>query len=364
VIPVAACPKPVLNTIPKLFPRRGHNSFHPWMRIFSLLFVSVYWAAPCAAPLLAGGRAAMNGEDLRKMFEAGKYQQVQSASRAALTAAPQDPALHYWLARSSFELGSFDTAVHSAEEACRLDPQKSDFQMWLGRAYGRKAEMESSFFLARKTRHAFETAVKLDPTNIEARRNLEEYYVDAPWFLGGSKDKARQQVEAIAQLDPSEGILALADFYRNTDQPNEARKQYELLLEKRPEKLGSYLEALDFYQHERDALGLARVLDVAHSISPQDPRLLYFRAISRVIGGLELGQAEAELNTFLAEYPGRSDSVTQAEAREWLGIVYEKQGKLQQAVEQYRQASQLEPYRKRFRKALEHAEKELRKHGG
>ena len=346
--------------IPMLRIQLGRVSFRLRRRAFSLLAVAAF----CAAPLVAGGRAAMNGEELRKMFEAGKYQQVQSASQAALSATPKDPALHYWLARSSFELGSYDTAVRSAEEACRLDPEKSDFQMWLGRAYGRKAEIESSFFLARKTKHAFETAVKLDPTNIQARRNLEEYYIDAPWFLGGSKDKARQQVEAIAQMDALEGILALGDFYRNTDQPNEARKQYELLLEKRPEKLSLYLEALDFYTHERDALGLARMLDAAHSVAPEDPRLLYFRAVSRVIGGLELGQAETELNTFLAEYPGRSDSVTQGEAREWLGIVYEKEGKLREAVEQYRQASQLEPYRKRFRKALEHAEKELRKKGG
>ena len=318
-------------------------------------------AACVAAPLVAGGRAAMNGEDLRKMFEAGQYHQVESASRAALAVAPKDPALHYWLARSTFELGVYDDAVRSAEEACRLDPQKSDFQMWLGRAYGRKAEIESSFFLARKTRHAFETAVKLDPKNIEARRNLSEYYTDAPWFLGGSKDKARQQVEAIAQMDPLEGILALADFYRNTDQPAEARRQYELLLEKHPAKLEFYLEALDFHVHERDSLGLARVLDAAHSVAPQDPRLLYYRAVSRIIGGLELGQAEAELKTFLDEYPGRSDSVTQAEAREWLGIVYERQRNWQPAAEQYRQALQLEPYRKRYRKALERAEKELRK---
>jgi len=356
-MPLTACPMP--SATPTLSFLRDHNSSCSMSRI-------VFWvafSACCAVPALAGGRAAMNGEELRKMFEAGKYQQVELASRAALATMPKDPALHYWLARSSYELGSFDTAVRSAEEACRLDPQKSDFQMLLGRAYGRKAEIESSFFLARKTRHAFETAVKLDPANIEARRDLAEYYTDAPWFLGGSKDKARQQVEAITQIDAREGSLALADFYRNTDQPAEARKQYELLLEKRPEKVRYYLEALDFYQHERDALSLARVLDAATSVAPQDPRLLFYRAVSRVIGGLELGQAEAELNTLLAEYPGRSDSVTQAEAREWLGVVYEKEGKLQPAVEQYRQALQLEPYRKRFRKALERAEKELRKQG-
>ncbi|HMD31005.1 MAG TPA: tetratricopeptide repeat protein, partial [Candidatus Acidoferrales bacterium] len=274
---------------------------------------------------------------------------------------PKDPALHYWLARSSYELGVIDTAVTSAEEACRLDPRKSDFEMWLGRAYGRKAEVESSFFLARKTRHAFETAVKLDPNNIAARRNLSEYYTDAPWFLGGSKDRARQQVDAITALDPRQGILALADYYRNLGQPEEAAKQYETLLAQHPERLQFYLEAMDFYEHQHDALNLARALDAAHSVAPQDPRLLFYRAISRVIGGLELGQAETELRQFLAEHPGRSDSVTQAEARGWLGAVYEAQGNWPAALEQYQQALQLEPYRKRFKKGVDRAQKEVRK---
>lgn len=318
--------------------------------------------AAAAAP--AGDRVrAMSGEELRRLFEAGDYRQAQSASQAAVNSSPQDPAGHYWLARSSFELGSYDTAVKAAEDACRLSPQNSDFQLWLGRAYGRKAEIESSFFLARKTRHAFETAVKLDGTNITARRDLAEYYIEAPWFLGGSKDRARQQVQAIAGIDPLEGMLALAQLFRGMEQPEQARQQYELLLEKRPRGVHFYLEALDFYEHQRDALGMARALDGAHEVAPQDPRLLFYRAVSRVIGGLQLAQAEGELKQFLAQYPGSSDSVTQGDGRSWLGVVYEGEGNWAAAVEQYRLAVQLEPYRKKFRKSLERAEKELKKQG-
>jgi len=343
---------------PKLFERRRPAARARAVRRAALLLAGTVCAA---LPLFAGGGAAVSPEELRRQFEAGNYNQVQAESEAGVAAAPQDPAAHYWLARSSYELGSVDTAVRAAEDACRLNPQSSDFQMWLGRAYGRKAEIESSFFLARKTRRAFETAVKLDPRNLAARRNLVEYYTDAPWILGGSKEKARQQVEAIAALDPLEGELALADFYRNTDQPEEAQKQYELLLEKHPSQAHYYLEALDFYQHQHDALNMARVLASAHAAVPQDPRLLFYQAVSRVIGGLQLEQAEVELKQFLAEYPGDSDSVSQAEAREWLGGIYEKKGNWPAAAEQYRLALQLEPYRKRIRKSLERLEKEMRR---
>ena len=338
----------------------SRRAFSPARTLLSFVVVGAIAAVASARPAgspagAAAGSPAMTGEDLHRMFDAGKYRQVQTASQAALTLSPRDPSLYYWLARSSFELGVYDTAVTSAEEACRLDPQKSDFQMWLGRAYGRKAEIESSFFLARKTRRAFETAVKLDPSNIDARRNLEEFYMEAPWILGGSKDKARQQVDAITTIDARQGILALADYYWKADQLDEARKEYELLLAQHPDRMGYFIEPLDFYMHQRDALNLARVIDAAHAVAPHDPLLLYYRAVTRVIGGLELGQAETELKQFISEYPGRSDSVTEAEARDWLGTVYERQSKWQAAVEQYQQASQLEPYRKRFKKDLERA---------
>jgi tetratricopeptide (TPR) repeat protein len=314
-----------------------------------------------ALPLFAAARRTMNGEELGRLFAAGQYQKVQEVAQSALVAAPRDAALHFWLARSAFELGRYDLAVHAAEEAARLQPGNSEFQMWLGRAYGRKAEIESSFFLARKTHRAFEAAVRLDPSNIPARRDLAEYYTEAPWFLGGSKDKARQQVEAIAALDPLEGLLALADYYRNSDQPEEAGKQFELVLEKQPRMLHFYLQALDYYMSRRDAMSMARVLAAAREVAPQDPRLLFFRAVSRVVGGLQLDQAEKELNQFLLEYPGNSETVTQAEGREWLGLVYERGHDWPAAVQQYRKAVDLEPYRKRFRKSLERAEKELRK---
>jgi tetratricopeptide (TPR) repeat protein len=312
-------------------------------------------------PAAANSRAGLAAADLQRLFEAGRYDQVRQAAEAAIAGAPGDALSHYWLARSSIELGSYVTAMRAAEKACQLDPRNSDFQMWLGRAYGREAEMESSFFLARKTRRAFETAVKLDPKNIQARRDLAEYYTEAPWFLGGGKDKARQQVEAIGSVDELQGILALADFYRNTDQDEKARQQYEILIQKHPQKIHFYFEALGFYEHERDALQMARVLEAAKSVAPQDPRLLFYRAVSRLLGGLQLAQAETELKEFLAQYPGRSDSVTQGEARYWLGTIYEQEGNWQAAVEQYRLALQSEPYHKRFRKSLERAEKELRK---
>ena len=91
-----------------------------------------------------------------------------------------------------------------AEKALALDPQNSSYHLWLGRAMGRKAEEANpftAFGLARKVKTEFERAVALDGNNLPARADLSEFYLEAPGFLGGDKNKAKQQADYVAGHD-------------------------------------------------------------------------------------------------------------------------------------------------------------------
>jgi len=55
----------------------------------------------------------------------------------------------------------------------------------------------------------------VNPANLLARRDLLEFYLSAPWFLGGGKDKGWRQAGAIAAIDPVEGCLARADYWQD-----------------------------------------------------------------------------------------------------------------------------------------------------
>ncbi len=88
------------------------------------------------------------------------------------------------------------------------------YHLWLGREYGQKASSVnplSAASLAKKTKNEFEQAVKLDPANVQARADLSEYYTDAPSFMGGGLDKARDQAAQVAKYDEatSHWILAI-----------------------------------------------------------------------------------------------------------------------------------------------------------
>lgn len=285
-------------------------------------------------------------------FDAGKYTEAVKTLQAALAQAPQEAPLHHWLTRCYYELGDFDNAISSAERAVKIDPKNSDYHWWLGRAYGGKAEKSHSFFLARKVKREFDEAVRLNPANIKARRDLLEFYIEAPWIVGGDKDKARQQAEAILAMDAVEGHLALAEYWLGEKKPEQAEAEYVHVLDLKPNRAEPYFEVADFYQRRKQAARVEQAVEAAAHVNPSDPRLAYYRGLARVLAGDRLPEAEQFLKSYLKEVPQRSDFPSHASAREWLGQLYERLGKRKEAADQYRAALQLDPDRDTARSGL------------
>ena len=65
-------------------------------------------------------------------------------------------------------------------------------------------------FLAKRTKKEFDRAVDLDPGNIEGRMGELQYYMQAPGFLGGSMEKAREQAAALDKVSKLRGAYATA----------------------------------------------------------------------------------------------------------------------------------------------------------
>jgi tetratricopeptide (TPR) repeat protein len=252
-------------------------------------------------------------------FAAGRYVEAQKLLTAALEAAPQDAVVNYWLARSYYEQHNYEKAVTYAEDAVKLAPQNAEYQRWLGRIYGAKAEESRSFFLARKVKQAFEAAVRLAPRSIEARRDLMQYLAEAPWIVGGDKGKAREQVQAISQIDPMEGRLAQAAYLCTQKKWNEAQTEYLAVMDQQPLRIDPYMEAAEFFAGRKDPNNLDRVLAGAGRVNSHDPRLDFYRGVVLILRGTELPTAEKLLTLYIVNVPERSDYPSHNRARQWLG---------------------------------------------
>jgi tetratricopeptide (TPR) repeat protein len=318
---------------------------------FSVFMLSGIEIPPAAA---AGADQKDQIQKAQRQFEASDFTASITTLQSVISQDPNSAEAHYWLGRAYYENRDYDNAAGQEEKAGSLDPKNSLYHQWLGRAYGGQADRERSFTLARKVKKEFEEAVRLDPSNIAARRDLEEFCLDAPWIVGGSKDEARAQMEAIATIDRIEGHLARAVLDKDQGKIDLEENEYRQVLSAKPSKIEPYLDAAEFFARQNKPPDLDATIQAAASVGPNDLRLEYYRGVLGVLsGGVASAKAEQYLKAYVASTPNRSDWPPHAAAREWLGKLYEAQGKRAEAAEQYRAALQLDPGRKEARTRLD-----------
>jgi tetratricopeptide (TPR) repeat protein len=280
----------------------------------------------------------------QRQFNAGNYSAAITTLQSAITQNPSSGEAYYWLGRTYYEIRDYDNAIVAGEKSIALDPKNSVYHQWLGRIYGGKADRDRSFSYARKVKKEFEAAVELNPDNLAARRDLEEYDLQAPWVVGGNKDEAKAQVDAITAHDPVAGHLARGVYDMDgAKKADLAEKEYREVLAAKPAKIDDYLEVIAFFQQQNKPVDMQAAIEAAALVAPNDPRLGYWRGAALALAGTNLGDAEKYLKAYLASTSDRSDWPSHAAARVWLGRVYEAQGKRSEAAEQYRSALQLDP---------------------
>jgi tetratricopeptide (TPR) repeat protein len=308
---------------------RGGRVFR--LLLAATLFALTVWSAAAQTVL----------EMARTEYDAGHYQQAVDLLRGAAAQYSRDASFYNWLARCEFELREYDPAVVSAERAVELEPSNSDYHLWLGRAYGRKAEeagLFSAFSLARKSRREFEEAVRLNPSSFEAQEDLIEFYLRAPGIVGGGEEKALQQIEALTKVDAIEAHLLRAKYLLDKKKTAAADVEVRAALDARPTSIHAYIDAAEFYERRKDRAGLQRTVEGGMRIDPTEPHFLYFQGVAAFLAGIRNDEAEQSLKRYLETIPPRSDLPPHCAAREWLGQLYEREGRTADAITQYRAA--------------------------
>jgi tetratricopeptide (TPR) repeat protein len=287
-------------------------------------------ATPGAAELLATGHA----------------DEALAALHSQLQSAPSDAEAYILLLRTYFGLHRWDEAVAAGQQAVVLDPNNSHYHLWLGRAYGEKAESSPWFqalLYARKTHAEFAKAVALNGKNIDARSDLAEYYVEAPPFLGGSKEKAQAEANQLRLLgDEGTALWIQAKIA-------EAEKNYKLAEQKlraaiaaskgNPEAM---INLASFYRRRDRMEDMEKMIDQAVQAASGTPRSnvllesaeLLYRAGRNFTGALKL------VRNYISS-PRHSEDAPVFQAYYLLGSLLEKQGDKQAAAEQYRTALSL-----------------------
>lgn len=277
------------------------------------------------------------------LLSAGRVDVAIADLLVHLRSEPKDAEAHYLLCRAYYGLQHWDDAISSCQKAIALQPDNSTYHMWLGRAFGEKAERSSWFSalsLARKVHSEFERAVELDHNNLQAQADLAEYYVDAPSFLGGGKDKARAQATRIASVNPATAHWVQAQIAEKDSNWTAAENEYRAAIKASGNDATYWLSLASFYRRRNRLNDMEAAINDASKAQTTkndvwvDAAELLYRA----------GRNFPEAVQFLQHYLSSNATTEDAPAFQvhyLLGSIFEKQGQKQAAADQYRAALSL-----------------------
>jgi tetratricopeptide (TPR) repeat protein len=286
-----------------------------------------------------------------KLFEARKY---PDARAALLPHGEGDARAAYYLGR--IEMGSDDAgkAAEWFERAVKLNPKSAVYYDWLGRAYGTQARSASIFRLpglARKTRNALETALALDPDNLDVRDDLLVFYGQAPGFVGGSKEKAREMLLEIKKRNPYRGSIAAATLCAGEKDFACAERELTGMVTTYPDSAAVYASLAAFYANQKQFEKAFTVLEERLRTKPNEVTTLYQVGRTASLSGQNLDRGEQALKTLLAG-PTSERGPSPGSIHYRLGTIYEKKGATDLAREEYRAVLKLNPRHQDAQKAL------------
>lgn len=303
------------------------------------------------ATIFASPMHAQSVEQGVALFNAKKY----AESRATLLPfGSRDASAAFYLGQIEMGDNSPDKAAEWFEKAVQMNPRSAVYYDWLGRAYGRQAQNASKFrlpFLARKTKNAWDTALSLDPDNLDVREDLITYYTQAPGFVGGSKEKAREMAGEIKKRNAYRGSIVTANLCAAEKDNACVERELVNMTTNYPDSSGAVVSLAAFYANQKEYDKAFSLLDQRLRSKPGELVTLFQVGRTAALSGQNLDRGEAAFKTYLASATP-TNAPAPANAHYRLGMIYEKKGSKQLAREEYRTALQLNPRLEDAKKAL------------
>jgi len=291
-----------------------------------------------ASPALAGADEAVPA-----LLAAGRVDDALAALHGQIISSPNDPVAQNLLCRAYFALADFERSIPACERAVSLAPENSDFHLWLGRSYGGKADKAGMFAaakLAGKVRTEFETAVRLNPTSVDAHSDLAEFYLEAPGIVGGGRDKAEQQANSLLALNPARAHWVNARIAEKKKDLSRAESEYHAAIDSSRGSASSWLNLGLFYRHREQWDEMVEALSHVRSAPLDRPDALVDAGEILIHSQRVLPEAVALLRAYL-DSRSKTEQAPAFRVHYLLGTAQEKLGDRQNAAAEYRAALDL-----------------------
>lgn len=321
------------------------------IRILVAVIIILMWPAGSSG---LTGQDKNTVDDCVRHFEAGRLPEARACFEKALEEDSEAHAALYYLGRISLIQNDPDGAIEFFEKAVKKDETNSVYHGWLGSAYIEKLQTASFFekgTLSGRVIEHLRKAIKLDPQNIEARIRLTHYYLSAPSIAGGSKLKAKEQIETIMRYAPAEGHYLRASIYAREKEFDLAVEELKKCIDAQPDEIEYHYTLGMIYQETERYDDAFEAFERALGIDPLAAGPLYQIGRTAAFSGKNLERGIECLLSYLGREaePGNPGH----DGAYWrLGMIYEKQGNRDKARQSFERAIELNPSEKRYRESI------------
>jgi len=305
-------------------------------------------------PFLAVGQSSI--EKVKTLYESNKPEEAQKILKTISDKSRDYADARYYLGRIAFDKKEFDDAADFFEEAIDKNDKVADYHNWLGNTYGtiaRDANMIKKGMLAPKMKRAWEHTIELDAKNIDARTSLIQYYLQAPAFVGGSVDKAREVAKQIIGLNAAEGHRQMGNVFLHEKKTVEAEKEFLEMVKADP----NYVSGLaNFYVGQKQYEKAFSLFEDALKKNPEDYNSIYQIGKTAALSGQKLERGEDCLKRYLVHTPLQNEP-SHAGANMRLAQIKEKKGQKGEAKKLFEAAIKLDGNLKEAKEGLERVSK-------
>ena len=251
-----------------------------------------------------------------------------------------------YLALIASKNGKLDEAEEYIEKTIELNAKDADVQFTYAEIMAKQAEAASIFSLTgyiKKVKKAFIAAVELAPENIEYRRALIKFHINAPGMLGGDIDEALRHAQELKRVDALSGSSSLIQVHGrmgNNEKFDEELKIAMLNFVDEPElyyQLGIYYQAQESFSealiHFRKAANMATFTDKQRNAKYS---AVFQVGRTSILSGSNFDEDEKAFTQYLTEAVISSSIPSKGWAKFRLANMLEAQGEKSKAIRLYK----------------------------
>lgn len=179
--------------------------------------------------------AAMNAasvEEAAGLIQRREFAKAELLLAPLVLAEPNNAAACYYYGmarREGADAKRMSDAIEWLKKAATLAPDNAEYAADYGGACLLLAEMNQSLLMAIHGRDALERALELDPSDLDTRHALFEFYMQAPWPIGSTK-KASVHLDKMSRSNPARAAALKIRLKTEAYEFDEAFLESEALL--------------------------------------------------------------------------------------------------------------------------------------